>query len=156
MRRSTSVRVLAAAAAGAVLLSGAAASAGVSYLTYEGWDAIQVGRGGEKKVVDGVDLWVDGAPPRRFKIIGTVEDDHRHGLVSLTSPEREIVRRARAAGGDALVAADDRVGTSRYLVVKYLADLPTAPSSGAADRAPPLPPAPAYAPPPKPIYTSRY
>ena len=34
------------------------------FLPYEGKNAIQEGEGGTKKVVDGVDFWADGAPPR--------------------------------------------------------------------------------------------
>ena len=59
-----------------LLLSLALAAGGIStvaaqeFLPYEGKNAVQEGDGGTKKVVDGVDFWADGAPPRPFKLLG--------------------------------------------------------------------------------------
>jgi hypothetical protein len=50
-------------------LLGATVSA-ADFVSYEGKDAVREGQGGERKTVDGIDFWSNGAPPRKFKIIG--------------------------------------------------------------------------------------
>ena len=42
-----------------------------NYYTYSG-SGIYQGRGGASKNVDGVDIWLDGTPARKFKIIGYI------------------------------------------------------------------------------------
>lgn len=143
MQLSHRVRLVAGAMVAAALLAGPAARAGTGFLTYDGWDSVQQGRGGEKKVVDGVDFWMAGSPPRRFKILGTIDGARRKGglvgMVSFSSPEDSVAKQTLAAGGDAVILTDARA--ANYLVVKYLPDAPDAP---------------AYEPPPQPALAVRF
>lgn len=143
MQLSQKVRLVAGAMVAAALLAGPAARAGTGFLTYDGWDSVQQGRGGEKKVVDGVDFWMAGSPPRRFKILGTIDGARRKGglvgMVSFSSPEDAVAKQTLAVGGDAVILTDARA--ANYLVVKYLADAPDAP---------------AYEPPPQPALAVRF
>jgi hypothetical protein len=143
MQRSEGVRVVAGAMVAATLLTGSAVRAGTGFLTYDGWDSVQQGQGGEKKVVDGVDFWMAGSPPRRFKILGSIDGAHRKGglagMVSFANPENGVAKQALAVGGDAVILTDARA--ANYLVVKYLPDAPDTPP---------------YAPPPKPVLAVRY
>lgn len=147
-----------AAAMSAALLGASAANAGTHFLTYEGKDAIQEGRGGEKKVIDGIEFWMSGAPPHRFQVLGSVTDErHKSGLVgviAMSGLDKAIAATAKRAGGDAVVLVeehDDVTGTistvfsdssggfsvgrnikshaSHFMVVKYLDTSP--PSSTA-------------------------
>jgi hypothetical protein len=144
MQRSQRVRVVAGAMVVMALLAGPAAWAGTGFLTYEGWDSVQQGRGGEKKVVAGVDFWMQGSPPRRFKILGSIDGARRKGglagMVSFSSPEDAVAKQTLAAGGDAVILTDAHA--PHYLVVKYLPDAPEA--------------APPYEPPPQPTLAVRY
>ena len=148
MRGSQAVRRFAGAMVAAVLLAGPAAHAGAQFAAYEGWDKIQHGQGGDRKVVDGVDFWTQGSPPRRFQILGSITGERRRsgfiGAVATSGLESDVARRARDAGGDAVILADshDVVHPPSYLVVKYLPDDPT--------------PAPAYKPLPEASLTVRY
>ncbi len=143
MQLSHRVRLVAGAMVAAALLAGPAARAGTGFLTYDGWDSVQQGRGGAKKVVDGVDFWMAGSPPRRFKILGTIDGARRKGglvgMVSFSSPEDSVAKQTLAAGGDAVILTDARA--ANYLVVKYLPDAPDAP---------------AYEPPPQPALAVRF
>jgi len=143
MQLSQRVRVVAGAMVAAALLAGPAAWAGTGFLTYDGWDSVQQGRGGEKKVVDGVDFWMSGSPPRRFKILGSIDGARRRGglagMVSFSSPDDGVAKQTLAVGGDAVILTDPRA--ANYLVVKYLPDAP--------DAAP-------YEPPPQPTLAVRY
>jgi hypothetical protein len=144
MQLSQKVRIVAGAVVAAALLAGPAARAGTGFLTYDGWDSVQQGRGGEKKVVAGVDFWVAGSPPRRFKILGSIDGARRKGglagMIAFSSPENSVAKQVRQVGGDAVILTDAHA--SNYLVVQYLPDAP--------DAAPP------YAPPPQPTLAVRY
>ena len=117
------------------------AAASPEFLTYESRNPVRTGQGGERKTVDGVDFWMRGNPPRRYKILGSLSDErHETGLfgaIRMSSLESDIAEAAKAAGGDAVIlekARDKAVRSvghshramkdhdSRYLVVKYLSD----------------------------------
>ena len=77
------------------------------FLPYEGKNAVQEGEGGTKRVVDGVDFWADGAPPRPFKLLGYISD-HRHktgliGMIRMSSLESDVAKLAKENGGDAVI-----------------------------------------------------
>jgi hypothetical protein len=95
--------------------------AGPEFLAYEGRNAIHDGQGGEKKTADGVDFWMAGDPPRRFKVLGSLVD-RRHqsgliGMVRMSALDGDIAKAARAAGGDAVILEgedSDVIGGSSY------------------------------------------
>jgi hypothetical protein len=77
------------------------------FVSYEGKDAIQEGKGGEKKSVDGVDFWSNGAPPRKFKIIGYISDSRLKsgliGMMRMSGLDSSIAKESKKAGGDAVI-----------------------------------------------------
>jgi hypothetical protein len=83
------------------------AAAAPEFLQYEGRDAMHDGEGGERRVVDGVDFWIRGDPPRRYQVLGSLSDRrHKTGLygaIRMSGLERDIARGTRAAGGDAVI-----------------------------------------------------
>ena len=95
------------AAAIAVVIAWSSAVGAQDFLPYEGKNAVQEGEGGTKKVVDGVDFWADGAPPRPFKLLGFISD-RRHktgliGMIRMSSLESDVAKLAKENGGDAVV-----------------------------------------------------
>jgi hypothetical protein len=86
------------------------AVASTEFLVYEGRNAIKEGEGGNKKVVDGVDFWVNGSPPHRFQILGALVDERwatgLYGMMRVANLQHDIAKRARAAGGDAVILED--------------------------------------------------
>ncbi len=103
--------VLAAACSAAML-----GCANTQYKSFETAAAkVNLGRGGTKQVIDGMDFWDNGEPPRHFKVIGFVEDQRPDAPFPMLVQRGEIVAKARAAGGDAVVQVSSRsdvVGTS--------------------------------------------
>jgi hypothetical protein len=97
------------------------AQAAPEFLAYEGKGAIHEGEGGNKKVVNGIDFWIHGDPPRKYQILGEL-DDRRHktgivGMVRMAGLDEDIARAAKAVGGDAVLlqdASDDVVGVAGY------------------------------------------
>jgi ABC-type nitrate/sulfonate/bicarbonate transport system substrate-binding protein len=43
------------------------------FQAWEGGNSVVQGHGGTRKVVDGMDVWTHGDPPRRFKVLGIIE-----------------------------------------------------------------------------------
>jgi hypothetical protein len=41
------------------------------------------GHGGTRKVVDGMDVWTHGDPPRPFKLLGIIEDERPGGMIPM-------------------------------------------------------------------------
>jgi hypothetical protein len=89
------------------LLLGLSLAHAGDFAAYEGKDAIQEGNGGEKKVVGGVDFWSNGAPARKFKIIGYVTDSRLKsgliGMMRMSGLDSSIAKEAKKAGGDAVI-----------------------------------------------------
>lgn len=100
---------------GASLLLGCSIAAASDFVSYEAKDAIQEGTGGEKKNVDGVDFWSNGAPPRKFKIIGYITDARLKsgliGMMRMSGLESSIAKEAKKAGGDAVILTNSEVET---------------------------------------------
>lgn len=60
-----------------VLLSGCAT---VDYQPYEGKNNLYEGSGGTRVVVDGIDFWANGTPPRKYSIVGMVVSEVGSGI----------------------------------------------------------------------------
>jgi hypothetical protein len=85
-----------------VIASGCAST---GYSTFEGGKIIQ-SSGGTKETVDGMDIWNYGSPPRKFRIIGIIDETRRQSLIGMIGYESGLVKKARGAGGDAIVILD--------------------------------------------------
>ena len=85
------------------------------FTAYEGKDAVQEGTGGEKKTVDGVDFWSNGAPPRKSKLLGFIADNRmKSGLIGkmrMAGLESSVAKEAKEAGGDAVILAGSETET---------------------------------------------
>jgi hypothetical protein len=95
MKRLTLSSVLA-----TLLVTGCATTV---YKPFEGKANPFEGQGGTKIVVDGMELWDNGEPPRKFMVLGIIDDQRPGGIISMTLLENDIVKKAREVGGDALI-----------------------------------------------------
>jgi hypothetical protein len=78
------------------------ASCSTNYYTYSG-SGIYQGRGGASKNVDGVDIWIDGSPPRKFKIIGYITDSRLGGPIPMAMRDSDLAAAAKKNGGDGIL-----------------------------------------------------
>jgi hypothetical protein len=90
---------LLALACAALLLS---ACASTHFRAYEGAGVVQ-GKGGVKAVHDGIEIWDLGDPPRRFRLVGVNDAERGGGVIPMSQMRSDVVRKAREAGGDALI-----------------------------------------------------
>jgi hypothetical protein len=84
-----------------------AGCADTEYYGYSG-SGVYVGTGGASRSVNGVDLWVTGTPPRRFRIIGYITDERLGGPLAMAGRDRGMADKARNAGGDGLLLTSDQ------------------------------------------------
>jgi hypothetical protein len=73
------------------------------FQSWEGRNSIVEGHGGTRKVVDGMDVWTHGDPPRRFKVLGIIEDERPGGVIPVARLKHDIVEKARENGGNAVI-----------------------------------------------------
>ncbi len=96
-------------------------SASPQFLEYEGRNAIHEGQGGEKKTVDGIEFWMNGDPPHRFKVLGSLTDRRFTsgliGMMRMSGLDHEIAHAAKEAGGDGVIltsASDDVIAVGGF------------------------------------------
>jgi hypothetical protein len=83
-----------------------ASCADTEYFAYSG-SGIYVGTGGASKTVNGIDLWVTGSPPRKYRIIGYITDTRLGGPLAMAGRDAGMARQAKQAGGDGLILSSD-------------------------------------------------
>jgi len=83
------------------------------YFPYSGSGQF-VGNGGAALRMNGVDLWINGSPPRKFYVVGYIEDVRPGGPGPMSMRNYRLTEKAHAAGGDAVLVLSDQsqyVGT---------------------------------------------
>ena len=83
-----------------LVLSGCAST---EYKTYEGRNTVYEGEGGTRSTINGIDFWENGEPPRKFKIIGIIDDERPSGILAMAMQKGSIAKKAKAAGGDGVL-----------------------------------------------------
>jgi hypothetical protein len=76
------------------------------YYAYQG-GAPMIGQGGASKRVDGIDIWLVGAPPRKFQIIGYIEDSRPGGPIPMARRNAKLAEVAKQQGGDGVLIQSD-------------------------------------------------
>lgn len=84
----------------AVALAGCAST---EYRAYEGKEEIVQGVGGTKDVTDGVEFWMTGTPPHKYKIIGVASGAIGSGYGADGIIQSSIAGKVKELGGSAAV-----------------------------------------------------
>ena len=95
----------------AISISGCATT---EYKSFEAKDNMFDGKGGTKIVVDGMEMWDNGDPPRKFKVLGIIDDQRPGGLIPMSQLRSDMVKKAREAGGDAVVQLSNQSQIAGY------------------------------------------
>jgi hypothetical protein len=59
-------------------------------------------------------LWDNGDPPRKFKVLGIIDDERPGGIISMSQLRGDIVKKAREAGGDAVIQLGSKSQIASY------------------------------------------
>jgi hypothetical protein len=87
-----------------------ASCSSTKFTEYQDSNIIQ-GQGGAVRTVKGIEIWTDGSPNRKFKVIGVIDHTQRHGrgLVGMMmqstqrSLDSQLAAETKAHDGDAVV-----------------------------------------------------
>jgi hypothetical protein len=99
-RAAARVMAIGLCAAALLLLT---ACATTEYKVWEAKTNVLEGHGGTKVMVNGMELWDNGDPPRKFTVLGIIDDARPGGPIPMARLGGDMVKRAREAGGDALI-----------------------------------------------------
>src|SRR5438105_976918 len=67
------------------------------FRSFEANNKLFEGRGGIKVVVDGMEIWYSGDPPRRFTVLGIIDDQRPVGIIPMAQLRGDLVKKAREA-----------------------------------------------------------
>lgn len=84
----------------------AALIAGCSTAQYQpagGQPQVAQGKGGLLRVQDGMEVWDADGPPRRYQVVGRIDDERTGGALERPAWGSNVVKLAREAGGNALI-----------------------------------------------------
>ena len=84
------------------------------YKQYEGKNTVFEGKGGTKVVVDGIEIWDNGEPPSKFKLLGIIDDSRPGGLIPMARQHSDMAKKAREAGGDAIIQLSSETQIKGY------------------------------------------
>jgi len=84
------------------------------------------GRGGTKTVAAGMEIWDNGEPPRKYMVLGFIDDERSGGFIPMASLKSDIVQKAKEVGGDAVI----QLSSNSQLAGVYSSGSATAYSSG--------------------------
>lgn len=81
-----------------------------SFQTFEGARPV-VGTGGSRETIEGIDFWSNGSPPRKFQVVGIIDDDRHGGIIPMAGLKKDVARKARESGANAviLLGSDSRI-----------------------------------------------
>ena len=85
------------------------------YHQYFGKENVFEGRGGTKKIIEGIDFWDNGEPPRKFVLLGIIDDKRPGGIIPMSSLESDIAKKAKEAGGDAVIVLANNSKITGYI-----------------------------------------
>lgn len=75
----------------------------VDFQPYEGKNNLYEGEGGTKVVVDGIDFWANGSPPRKYSIIGMVVSEIGSGIGDEAIIRSSVAAEVKKQSGDAAI-----------------------------------------------------
>jgi hypothetical protein len=101
----------------AAILAGCAVT---EFKAYEGRGDVTIdGKGGTKVTVDGMDIWDFGDPPRKYRVLGVIDDQRPGGIIPMNQLRGDIVRKAREAGGDAVIQLNSQSQLAGFYQTGY-------------------------------------
>ena len=92
------------ASLGAVMLL--LASCSTDYQSLESrTPVVREGGYGTRKVVDGVDIWTSGEPPRKYQVLGIINDERVQAPFEMARYYHDVAAKVKQAGGNAAIEA---------------------------------------------------
>jgi hypothetical protein len=89
----------------------------IDFQPYEGKTKVLEGEGGTKVVVDGIEFWANGSPPRKYTIIGMVTSEIGAGIGDEAIIRSAVAGEVKKQGGDAAVQVSSNTSFSGMIKI---------------------------------------
>jgi hypothetical protein len=66
---------------------------------------VRQGGYGTRKVVDGVDIWTSGEPPRKYQVLGIINDERLQAPFEMQRYYHDVAAKVKKAGGNGAIEA---------------------------------------------------
>jgi hypothetical protein len=66
---------------------------------------IRAGGQGTRKIVDGVDIWTTGEPPRKYQVLGIINDERVQAPFEMQRYYHDVAAKVKQAGGNGAIEA---------------------------------------------------
>jgi len=66
---------------------------------------VREGGYGTRKVVDGVDIWTTGEPPRKYQVLGIINDERLQAPFEMQRYYHDVAAKVKQAGGNGAIEA---------------------------------------------------
>jgi len=66
---------------------------------------VRQGGYGTRKVVDGVDIWTTGEPPRKYQVLGIINDERLQAPFEMQRYYHDVAAKVKQAGGNGAIEA---------------------------------------------------
>jgi len=66
---------------------------------------VKEGGYGTRKVVDGVDIWTSGEPPRKYQVLGIINDERLQAPFEMQRYYHDVASKVKQAGGNGAIEA---------------------------------------------------
>lgn len=96
-----------------------AGCASTEFKPFEAKNNVFEGTGGTKLVVEGIDVWENGDPPKKYKIIGIIEDERAGGVIPKSMLISDIAKKAKDSGGDAIIKMESNSQITGFISNAY-------------------------------------
>ena len=63
---------------------------------------------------DGMEIWDNGDPPQKFKVLGIIDDERLEGVIPMSQLRGDMAKKAREAGRDAVVQLSSQSQIAGY------------------------------------------
>lgn len=101
------------------LLSGCSAT--IEYHPFIGDKQILQGTGGACDIVNGIEIWIKGAPPKAYTIVGYIDGQYTEDIGEEAALKRLIVKKVKEVSGSGVIRVSRNSGQGdSYLIGKII------------------------------------
>jgi hypothetical protein len=70
-------------------------------------------------MIEGVEVWENGAPNKPFRVIGIIDDERGGGRISRSSRLSDIAKKTKEAGGDGVIIYEEGSELAGFISNSY-------------------------------------
>jgi len=94
---------------------------------------VREGGYGTRKVVDGVDIWTFGEPPRKYQVLGIIKDERVQAGFEMARYYHDVAAKGKQAGGNGAIEVSNSSQVTGIVTNSFTTSSSTASAYGAGN-----------------------